>query len=391
MKKKRFYTNLMILMGVILLPACITPFTPNGLGTQGGTLAIEGDIILNGDSKIYLSLSKDLQSDDEITYVTSAQVWVESERGTQYAGVLQADPNTQPYYLIHTNNLDVETSYKLCINLADGNLYESDFLTPYPTSEIESIDYIVDDTKTVVDFFVTSYGNENISRYYKWRFREDWEINSLYVSNYFYDPNTDMIVPFTTVPNMYYCWNQAESSSILIAKTDHLDENTVYQQKLNTIYYLNDKISNLYSLELTQMSISHEAYIYWSALKKNTDEIGGIFAPQPNEMYGNIRCITNPALKALGYISAGIVASKRIFLTSEDIGIYVSSRCPFFDPLEASPPPGLPLTVRQIYELGYMVVKQDVYDSVNWAPITCVDCRARGTKNKPLFWPNDHI
>ena len=75
-----------------------------------------------------------------------------------------------------------------------------------------------------------------------------------------------------------------------MGKTDHLESNTVYH-KLNTIHRTSDKISYLYYTEVKQMSISEEAYNYWSNLQRNSEEIGGIFAPQPSEMIGNIRFV----------------------------------------------------------------------------------------------------
>jgi hypothetical protein len=152
------------------------------------------------------------------------------------------------------------------------------------------------------------------------------------------------------------------------------------------------------------MSITKEAYIYWSALKKNTDEIGGIFAPQPSEMYGNIHCISDPEAKVLGFISAGIVSTKRIFVPTADVGIYQSFPCTFLDindAFDALNPPSF----SKIYDLGFVfgeLIDESLLITmpnpaswtlyvVNWIPIACVDCRMRGTKNKPSFWPNDHL
>jgi len=287
---------------------------------------IEGDIILNSDSKVFLSFSNALDDFNAISYLSNAQVWVESSMGEQYTGVVTFDANARPYYLVPTNNLNPAQQYKLCVHLS-GQQYESDLLTPWVAPEIDSIEFAVDDTKTWVDFFVTSYGDANDSRYYKWTFREDWEFASTYFTQYYYDPDVDKILPYPANPPIYYCWNQSESSSILIARTDHLHDNTVFQQKLLTIDNRSLKISYLYSMELYQMSISQEAYIYWSALKKNTEEIGGIFAPQPSEMHGNIHCMTDPGIKVLGYISAGTLAAKRIFASRQDIGIFIPYLC----------------------------------------------------------------
>jgi hypothetical protein len=375
-----------------MLTTCIIPFTLNELRGVEATLVIEGDIILQGDTKVYLSLSRSLDGEDVICYVTDAMVWIEGESGDQYAGLLIVEANTPPYFIIDSKALDVSKQYKLCI-LHNGKQFESDFLSPLKSPEIYSIDYQINDTRTTVEFFVTSYGEENASRYYKWAFREDWEITSKYATNFFFDPISNRILQYTADPHIFYCWNQSESTSIIIAKTDHLDNNTVYRQQLNIINCTSDRISHLYSMELYQMSISKEAYDYWSVLKKNTDEIGGIFSPQPCEMSGNIRCLSDANTKVLGYISAGTITSKRVFISEKDIGIYISFDCPFFNESDFNQPlePAIPLTNREKFDMGYAVVRVELVDPIEWVPLSCVDCRIRGNKNKPPFWPNDHL
>lgn len=375
---------------VLLLSTCITPFTPKGIDSEGGTVVIEGDIILGSDTKVYVSLSKALNSDKAIVYLRNAQVWVESKSGERYMGVLIASGNITPYYLMNTRALRFDQPYKLCVNLPDGRRYESDLITPLRTPEIDDIEFEVNSSRTAVDFMVTANGESALydyTPYYKWRFTEDWEFTSHYQTNYYYSAATGFILKYATDPRIYYCWNRAESTSILVAKTDHLEKNVVNRQKVTTIPNSSDKISYLYSMELSQMSISKEAYIYWSTLKKNTDEIGGIFSPQPSEMFGNIRCVSDANIKVYGYISAGTVTTKRIFVYKEELGIYVPSPCPFFDDTGIDPP----LTFRQLYDAGYVVVRYLDNDPLEWAHNKCVDCRLSGNKNKPFFWPNNDL
>ena len=147
------------------------------------------------------------------------------------------------------------------------------------------------------------------------------------------------------------------------------------------------------------MSISKDAFTYWSVIMKNTNEVGGIFAPQPSELYGNIRCVSNPELRTLGYISAGTRTEKRIFVPARDIGIYVPPLCL---PLNLENYPGYPNDPPpsdfSFYSSGYRVASQSLMDVleerdsriIKWLPKTCVDCTTRGTKKKPSFWPNDH-
>ena len=396
MKKSLLYSIAAFL--VFLLSTCITPFTPRGKEMQRESLVIGGDIILNGYTKIFISLSRALDSDNKVIYVTNVSVRIEDTKGNSYLGFLNKPINAPSHFLFDTRAFPLDRQYKLCVRTQDGKEYESDFLTPLVSPPIDTIDFEINETNTAVEFFVTSYGDQNTSPYYKWNYIEDWEFTAKYLAEYYYDPNQNQIVPFTSPANTYYCWNQSESASILVAKTDHLENNTVYREKLNTIYNTSEKISYLYSIEVAQMSISKDAYRYWSNLKKNTYEIGGIFAPQPSEMMGNIRCVSDPDIHVLGYISAGTVSTKRIFVDAKNIGIYVPPSCPFMDLSEFFDGYNLPSN-RKVYDIGGRVVgpvggspyspNWGPYE-VDWAPIGCVDCKNRGTKNKPFFWPNNH-
>jgi len=379
---------------IALFTACITPFSPEGLQTQGGTLVIEGDIILNGATKVYLSESRALYSSEPFRYLTNAQVFVLSEHGETYLSTVIFEPNAPPCYLIDTKGLPFNCAYYVSIFLADGTQFISDPIIPMAAPQIDSIEFVVQDAQTAVDFFVTTYADRNSSPFYRWSYTEDWEYHSLYDPELYYNQATGEVLRYGPgeKPEVYYCWNQSISEDILIAKTDHLDNNTVYRQPLHTIDRHSDKISYLYSLELQQMSISEEAYIYWVNMRKNNQEIGGIFSPQPSEVFGNIYMVRvdgKPDRKVLGYISAGMVATKRIFVTEKELGIYQPTiNCPEMSLFEPEPADRF-----NFYQMGLRPYKGG-YDGGEeiWVSRDCIDCRRQGggNKNKPPFWPNDH-
>jgi hypothetical protein len=123
-------------------------------------------------------------------------------------------------------------------------------------------------------------------------------------------------------------------------------------------------------------------------LKKNSYEIGGIFAPQPSEMQGNIHCLSDPNERVLGYISASVVVSKRIFVSGKELMMY---RAPFTCSFQDVPgSPGQVFTNRDRYTIGLRVAEVGMLGGVSWSLEACVDCRYYGSKNKPSFWPNNH-
>ena len=181
-----------------------------------------------------------------------------------------------------------------------------------------------------------------------------------------------------------YCSSSSVSTGINIFSTETLSENIVKDYLVRSIPNDDRRISYLYSIEVYQKALSREAYKYWETLLKNNDGSAGIFAPQPNEMRGNIFCESDPNEMVLGYISSCAVEKKRIFIDRVDHRIYLSQ--------DVCTQEAKPVELwRNSYSSGWEPVFADpLSGEVMWAPKKCVDCRVYGHKNKPSFWPNDH-
>jgi len=382
---KLFYKSIVIL-AFILINSCITPFEPEGVTLIDNMVVIEGNIIQNDTTKVIISRSLALNDENKINYISKASVWVESESGLRYTGK-EVKRGVKIQYNVMTQGIDPSKKYKVCA-VVGNKRYESELVSVLSTPPIDSIGFIPDFERKSVTFYVNTHDPANKTRFYKWSYTEDWEFHSEYLSLSEYIPATKKIVDIDMSQNRHYCWGSRVSSSILIQSTSHLSEDKVYQKRLVSMGSSEKKISYLYSMELTQMAITEEAYKYWENIRKNSDEIGGIFAPQPSEIKGNIKCITTPSEKVLGYISGAVVSKKRVFVKGEDIKIYEGpDNCEVI-----AVGPENPLNIEDLYLGGYDVISHmdDTRESV-WVTKSCVDCRYWGTKKKPAFWPTNHI
>lgn len=385
--RKILYNIAMLIVSTISINSCITPFEPKGIKGTGNMVVIEGDIIQNDTTKVIVSRSLALSKENKVDYIKKAQVWVESETGQVYSGFETLKGGKTSYYVL-TKGLDRTLKYKLCVKLYSGQQYESELLPILVSPQIDSIGCTTDFEDKTATFYVNTHDQTNSTKYYKWTFTEAWEIHSQYFSSYEYNKNFNRIDEIPLEKNRYYCWGEASSTNILVASTTNLAQDVVYRKPLVSYGPNERKISVLYSMELTQMAISRESHQYWENIRKNSDDIGGIFSPQPSETEGNIHCVSNAAEHVIGYISAGTIARKRVFFSAKDIGLYQEP--PSCDLITVNDENPLPL--RPLFDADYDVISYlDIpYESV-WAHKNCVDCRVWGTKFKPLFWPNDNI
>lgn len=382
---KRIYTVIVIVVAVIFAKGCVTPFEPEGIKAIDNMIVIEGNILLNDITRVMISRSLALNSESTIDYVSKANVWVENQNGVRYVGY-ESKQGKKIEYQINTNGLNPALKYKLCVTIGSKR-YESELLSVLVAPQIDSIGFKTNPVKKSVTFYVNTHDPQNKTRYYKWNYTEDWEFKSEYMTGIEYDPNTKSVKDLPWDKNRYYCWNKGVSSSILIATTSNLNQDVVFQQEIASMGSTDLRINLLYSMELTQMAITRDAYIYWENIKRNSDKIGGLFSPQPSEIKGNIKCINNPSEKVLGYISAGVISKKRIFAKAEDIGIYESRSCQ-----SVLSNPENPVPMESLFSAGMDIVYYSEPENTHlWVEKHCVDCRLNGTKIKPWFWPNDHI
>lgn len=370
------------------LSGCVTPFEPVGYEGAENMLVIEGDINANGYTEVILSRTQKLSDKNtKPLYVKGAAVWIESERGIRYHAQ-QLTTTTDVIYRTNFLGLDKLLTYKLCVSLPDGKYYESDLVPVLDCPPISEIGFERDTVKESITFHVSTEDPSNKTRYYKWSYTEDWEFYAHNYAYYVYNSLTNRIDELPYEKNTFFCWNSARSKSILIASTTHLTQDKVHQMPLVSMGRTDDRISVLYSIEVTQTAITREAYLYWDNIKKNSDNVGGIFSPQPSEIMGNIKCISNPDEVVIGYISAALSKSKRFFAYDAEMDTYKNyHQCEIVIPEEVAPP----ISWLSLYQNGYLVISYDEMERKSiWSKDACVDCRLRGTKKKPSFWPNDH-
>jgi hypothetical protein len=134
-------------------------------------------------------------------------------------------------------------------------------------------------------------------------------------------------------------------------------------------------------------------------LKKNTEQLGSIFDAQPSEISGNIHNVANAAEPVIGYMSACIVQSKRIFITSDQLPDVWRTLYPYacgtdsnyyFNPkthepevqINLIPLPPTQLITQAFFLPGPVNMPSGYLGSTS----ECVDCTIRGTTIKPGFW-----
>jgi hypothetical protein len=119
-------------------------------------------------------------------------------------------------------------------------------------------------------------------------------------------------------------------------------------------------------------------------MKSNTENVGSIFDPQPNQTKGNIHCLTDSLETVIGYIGAGAAQQSRLFISHADMPVdwNQSHNCTEYNvPFDS---------LTWYYEtIGFSPIKYNAPpgSTVFSASGSCVDCTLTGTNIKPPFWP----
>lgn len=357
-----------------------------------GYLVIEGVINSSGDSTfIELSRTSKINSGGK-EYEHGAMVQVEGEDNS--SSVL-TEINTGIYS--KPLSLDNNTRYRLRIKTREGKEYLSDYEQVKITPAIDSISFQKEGDGIWLQF--NTHDPNNDTRYYKWDYHETWEFLSEYGSFLKFSSEIGTngrptywigfkdSVRFSQDTAIYRCWRSASSTSLLLGSSAKLSNDLIYRLPFLYIPAGDKRISELYSIYVRQYALTKEAYEFLEKMKKNTEENGSIFDPQPSQLKGNIHCITTPEEPVIGYISISTISEKRLFISPRQLPFWnYRSGC------EEEPVRNNPDSIAVASQSGAIPTRilEMVGNSILYFGVStpeCVDCTRTGTNVKPAFWP----
>jgi hypothetical protein len=368
---------------------CREPYEPPATKSVNNFLVVDG-FINGGNDSTFITLTRTRSLEDTVPQIPElhAHVSVEGE----ISGINPLQDLGNGLYSIDHLNISITEKCRLKITTSDGKEYISDYVPFKQTPPIDSVVWKQDNNPGVT-IYINTHDPQNNTIYYRWTYNETWKYRS------FSDAELDwvngtLIIRDPIAGHVYYCYSSNNSTNITIGTSQKLGQDIISESPIISIENGSEKISEYYSILISQYALTEDAFNYWTNLKKNTEQLGTLFDAQPSQINGNIRCVTTPSEPVLGYVSASTKESKRIFI--DNFNLVDWHYAPYFNNYNCSKaykivptddsmnywfsgPGPYPYTLikRPIPPIGYIVL-----------PTLCADCRFHGgTVVKPPFWP----
>lgn len=382
----------------LMAASCIYPFTPEP-EDGSGALVIEGDIYIGEMTKVRVSRTAQVPEEYEkavIEYHDFGDAWVVDDAGTVFYGQHGAEPGS---YIIDTRDADPSRLFSLHFRDAtNAREYASEFERVCAPPVIDSLSYNLDFSRNRLNVALSMHALGE--SFFKWDYVEDWEYHSIYNAqikfvpdpefiNGRYNPNPGHLEPMIWPENTYYCYKHAESSQIMTFSTERQTDDRFVDLEFLPIARDDRRLSYLYRIVVNLEPLTSDAYRYWENVKANSEYRGDLFAPNPSELVGNIRCLNHPEELVMGYVNVAQRASKQLVLRQTEHRFFKDSDR--YEPYEQ-------LSKDQWREyyysrgwlpFAYFIPGSD--DQVYWAQAKCVDCTRMmgggGTRVKPDDWP----
>lgn len=383
MKKRVIHIVKILALSLLIISGCRDPFEPEVTNKNLAVLVVEGFIDIGGDkSEIILSRTTPIRGGQGFNPERGAIVFLRSELGEEWTF-----QETQSGVYTYSGIFDSNLTYQVGINTINGIQYLSEPMTPIITPEIEELGFLRDNEG--VEIFVSTKGNEN-AQYFLWDYEEDWIFRPGVRSQFFYNPTTSDVEFRKADQKIDLCWKSNQFPKIILQNAARFQDNTILQRELVRIPLRSEKLTERYSINVRQRAINQETYDFWEILRKNSDDIGGIFSPLPSLITGNIKAINSEEENVIGIVSIGKSSSKRIYINSQDVAPW-----PYFIEEYEFCRLDLDTVLIADYEREFasgfripVIPVVVVTTTIGFRAATkqCTDCTLRGTNIKPDFW-----
>ena len=375
----------------LILGGCTEPYILQ-TNTYEEALVVEATIT-NELKKQEITLNKTSRFEDKETQIEKgADVFMTDNAGTRY------DFEEESGKYISTTEFQAVAGkeYKLNINTSDGRSFESlpEVLTPINVMQDVKATLETKDSLRGVAIRVRSYDPTNTSKYYRYEYEEtykiiapEWRLRRAFViseSEIGTEPN-DI--------NTRLCYGTKKSTELILTSTNNQSDD-----RLNfLVRFISDQnyiITHRYSILVKQYVENLASYTYYSTLKKLAGS-GSILSPnQPGLLIGNLKSVTNPNDKIIGYFDVASVSSERIYFNYEDLfpGEFAPPyyiKCEEQPFLFCEPSPIRPCVGPELrYGIEMHQITYSYHDGLlyHMFPAPCGDCTTIGSNIKPTFW-----
>ena len=241
-----------------------------------------------------------------IAYETGADVFVRDDLGNTY---ILNEQGQGEYVSSRSLKGEIGRSYTLIIETSEGTEYQS---TPQLLTSVSPLDSVyfehkeidnVDGTTTPgIDIIVQFEDDAAVTNYYKW---ESVGTHSL-------ETRPDLYIPpgpggeIEPKDCCAVCYKSEVIEAINIS-SDRLYNGNKTEKTIAFIIDDGIRFSEKYVIEISQISISRDAFLYYDLLINQLSISGDIFDPPPATIRGNMINITNPNEEVVGFFRASDV------------------------------------------------------------------------------------
>jgi hypothetical protein len=333
--------NLIKILSVIitgLLTSCYKVYDPK-IDTDQKVLVVDGMITNKTDAyNVVLSWARPFNSSEKGIRVSGANVSVTDDNGNSFIFTERDKGNYVSDSLQFTGQPG--HSYRLHIITPDETEFESDPQRMFPEVSPENVLAEFDTKETLEKYTglkVNTHGAnifvdiQNVSDSIP-RFRIASNLVNQY---YYYDYDLDLQIHFD-----FYCWQTVNvnpnfnitdreyslnSASVRNHPSCFLDDNLYvfvpyYSPRINKAdstasaksdpyYYLAENHGRI--LYLNMYTLNKESYLYYKSLHQQIQSEEKLFDPIAAQLNGNIKCLTDPDKRAIGFFEASSVNNSR--------------------------------------------------------------------------------
>lgn len=386
--KRLKYIILSICCLSLIVCSCVEEFNAVLPESDTDLLVVDGNIV--SDSTVIFTLSRSFSINEESIPENynqiKAEVTVIGSDGSNYKGKELGNGK----YGVTIGTLNPQNNYHLEI-IWEGNTYTSTPQKPLVTEDMTLNFKQSSETGPVHIQITTPPSADGETSYYIWDYVEDWEIRTVFRCCAVFDPKegeNGTIIEYDEPP-YDQGWVHKEPYDILINSTDNFQGNHLKEKTLYSIGHNDNRISHLYSTFVTQRKITKGEYEYYQCKERYTNDMGGLFTPQPSELPTNITCI-NKDKRVIGYVGVNMnVSQQRMFIPTTEVCYEQAYHCMEYGSEHFNGDDNKTIYLRG-YQISFYSAPPMMPPIINWAPTNCVDCRALGAdpNAKPDFWPD---